>query len=153
SMSVLLLVFVFYFCFIYYFSFFFFFLMIRRPPRSTLFPYTTLFRSQKVTDVEGVVVIALEIEVALLIVIRERRALELETQDLLQREGRLHDVEGHPPPRGLRPVDHTDLESVGACIGRPPAQHAARRQRHPRRRRPRHDAPLVVAAATRSGQD
>src|SRR5256885_9163197 len=28
--------------------FFFFFLMIRRPPRSTLFPYTTLFRSQPV---------------------------------------------------------------------------------------------------------
>src|SRR5256885_15217783 len=29
----------------YPFCFFFFFLMIRRPPRSTLFPYTTLFRS------------------------------------------------------------------------------------------------------------
>src|SRR2546422_3787671 len=29
----------------YYYFFFFFFLMIRRPPRSTLFPYTTLFRS------------------------------------------------------------------------------------------------------------
>src|SRR5690348_18109999 len=28
-----------------FYSFFFFFLMIRRPPRSTLFPYTTLFRS------------------------------------------------------------------------------------------------------------
>src|SRR2546422_7569746 len=28
------------------FSFSFFFLMIRRPPRSTLFPYTTLFRSR-----------------------------------------------------------------------------------------------------------
>src|SRR2546430_13161628 len=27
-------------------SVFFFFLMIRRPPRSTLFPYTTLFRSR-----------------------------------------------------------------------------------------------------------
>src|SRR5690348_17907173 len=27
---------------------FFFFLMIRRPPRSTLFPYTTLFRSEDV---------------------------------------------------------------------------------------------------------
>src|SRR6476620_12400614 len=27
------------------FCLFFFFLMIRRPPRSTLFPYTTLFRS------------------------------------------------------------------------------------------------------------
>src|SRR4030042_2691923 len=29
-------------------SVFFFFLMIRRPPRSTLFPYTTLFRSKVV---------------------------------------------------------------------------------------------------------
>src|SRR2546429_9759116 len=29
--------------------FFFFFLMIRRPPRSTLFPYTTLFRSRSGT--------------------------------------------------------------------------------------------------------
>src|SRR2546422_5884818 len=28
-----------------HFLYFFFFLMIRRPPRSTLFPYTTLFRS------------------------------------------------------------------------------------------------------------
>src|SRR2546428_9922392 len=32
-----------------HFSFFFFFLMIRRPPRSTLFPYTTLFRSVSMT--------------------------------------------------------------------------------------------------------
>src|SRR5688572_31250421 len=31
---------------------FFFFLMIRRPPRSTLFPYTTLFRSSESTLVE-----------------------------------------------------------------------------------------------------
>src|SRR3712207_7901842 len=30
----------------------FFFLMIRRPPRSTLFPYTTLFRSQVVVAAE-----------------------------------------------------------------------------------------------------
>src|SRR6266511_4898635 len=29
------------------FLFLFFFLMIRRPPRSTLFPYTTLFRSPR----------------------------------------------------------------------------------------------------------
>src|SRR5438270_3401854 len=35
-----------------FFTFFFFFLMIRRPPRSTLFPYTTLFRSYfQVSDV------------------------------------------------------------------------------------------------------
>src|SRR3712207_9065158 len=36
----------------------FFFLMIRRPPRSTLFPYTTLFRSGRVAGVvvaDGVV--------------------------------------------------------------------------------------------------
>src|ERR1041384_8743728 len=30
---------------VFFSFFFFFFLMIRRPPRSTLFPYTTLFRS------------------------------------------------------------------------------------------------------------
>src|SRR5215467_10799315 len=30
---------------LFFLIFFFFFLMIRRPPRSTLFPYTTLFRS------------------------------------------------------------------------------------------------------------
>src|SRR6266850_5830967 len=35
------------FCFhaVFFYLSFFFFLMIRRPPRSTLFPYTTLFRS------------------------------------------------------------------------------------------------------------
>src|SRR2546422_7677734 len=32
--------------FVLAYLFFFFFLMIRRPPRSTLFPYTTLFRSR-----------------------------------------------------------------------------------------------------------
>src|SRR3712207_9503228 len=31
----------------------FFFLMIRRPPRSTLFPYTTLFRSEAPADGAG----------------------------------------------------------------------------------------------------
>src|SRR2546425_9006740 len=34
-------------------SLFFFFLMIRRPPRSTLFPYTTLFRSSRKTVEKG----------------------------------------------------------------------------------------------------
>src|SRR2546430_15437392 len=32
---------------------FFFFLMIRRPPRSTLFPYTTLFRSHPGRGIRG----------------------------------------------------------------------------------------------------
>src|SRR5437588_8787688 len=44
-----------------FFCSFFFFLMIRRPPRSTLFPYTTLFRSYRANgsrrgDVSGGVV-------------------------------------------------------------------------------------------------
>src|SRR5688572_31587905 len=34
--------------------YFFFFLMIRRPPRSTLFPYTTLFRSVGTKIANGV---------------------------------------------------------------------------------------------------
>src|SRR6266542_4947590 len=34
-----------YHCIRLFYYFIFFFLMIRRPPRSTLFPYTTLFRS------------------------------------------------------------------------------------------------------------
>src|SRR3712207_7512619 len=34
--------------------FFYFFLMIRRPPRSTLFPYTTLFRSELVATLDGI---------------------------------------------------------------------------------------------------
>src|SRR5256885_16372996 len=37
-------------CFLLYS--FFFFLMIRRPPRSTLFPYTTLFRSREIRNGE-----------------------------------------------------------------------------------------------------
>src|SRR5476651_2810826 len=36
-----------------FFCLIFFFLMIRRPPRSTLFPYTTLFRSFPYRDVLG----------------------------------------------------------------------------------------------------
>src|SRR5437667_1210577 len=36
---------------VYFFFFVFFFLMIRRPPRSTLFPYTTLFRSYRLAAV------------------------------------------------------------------------------------------------------
>src|SRR3989442_14798651 len=45
--------FFFFFFFLLYFCFrvlFFFFLMIRRPPRSTLFPYTTLFRSMSASE-------------------------------------------------------------------------------------------------------
>src|SRR3712207_9428549 len=40
-------------CWYAQFSVCFFFLMIRRPPRSTLFPYTTLFRSADLVAVPG----------------------------------------------------------------------------------------------------
>src|SRR3989475_12180501 len=41
----------------------FFFLMIRRPPRSTLFPYTTLFRSLKLTVPRGADFVPLSVSV------------------------------------------------------------------------------------------
>src|SRR5438094_10432410 len=47
-----LLFLLYFFCaLVFSFFFFFFFLMIRRPPRSTLFPYTTLFRSAAVSRI------------------------------------------------------------------------------------------------------
>src|SRR5256885_15734582 len=49
----------------YCFFLFFFFLMIRRPPRSTLFPYTTLFRSFCVKS-------ALSVWVSLPVMVRSR---------------------------------------------------------------------------------
>src|SRR5476651_2814662 len=52
-MSLSLLLYFLFTLFISFFFVFFFFLMIRRPPRSTLFPYTTLFRSD--FEVEEVV--------------------------------------------------------------------------------------------------
>src|SRR5256885_12872507 len=60
------------------FFFFFFFLMIRRPPRSTLFPYTTLFRS------------------------RGARALRVRRAGTGHRQGLLADL---PRERGRRPED------------------------------------------------
>src|SRR6202008_5211543 len=47
------------------FFFFFFFLMIRRPPRSTLFPYTTLFRSPVWPDCEPEPPLAVSVPVKL----------------------------------------------------------------------------------------
>src|SRR5260370_31948770 len=38
--------------------------MIRRPPRSTLFPYTTLFRSNRALGASGLLVVAIDMTVA-----------------------------------------------------------------------------------------
>src|SRR3712207_8699471 len=85
---------------------FFFFLMIRRPPRSTLFPYTTLFRSLR----RG----------------RERRSprgarplgraqrervgrVGLPTQSRAHGQRRRREGAGHPPTRAVR---HRDRKST-----------------------------------------
>src|SRR3712207_8723013 len=75
---------------------FFFFLMIRRPPRSTLFPYTTLFRSVDLQqlavggDVRVVQVVARHLVLGLpehLAVADARRVRDvLEVGDALQRD-------------------------------------------------------------------
>src|SRR2546430_8936915 len=79
------------FIYISYLCFFFFFLMIRRPPRSTLFPYTTLFRSQGVLQLgllDEQIVLGVEAGGRL-------RALEVERQPLLNAG----------EPRALRQVE------------------------------------------------
>src|SRR5260363_11652 len=64
-------------------SFSFFFLMIRRPPRSTLFPYTTLFRSQDPKQ-RGQNVIDFELNGRKLVVERsEEHTSELQSPDHL----------------------------------------------------------------------
>src|SRR3712207_8044262 len=69
----------------------FFFLMIRRPPRSTLFPYTTLFRSGP--DRRG----------------RSRRAARLGREGASGERARRG---GHPRPGGARSEEHTsELQS------------------------------------------
>src|SRR3712207_8367401 len=67
--------------------FFFFFLMIRRPPRSTLFPYTTLFRSRRYGYVGGhlrieagrqvLQLLSNQLSVVLLIYPRDRKSTRL----------------------------------------------------------------------------
>src|SRR5947199_9702412 len=47
-------------CFFFCHFVIFFFLMIRRPPRSTLFPYTTLFRSPRIAYDRGELLVFLE---------------------------------------------------------------------------------------------
>src|SRR2546422_2858433 len=63
---------------------FFFFLMIRRPPRSTLFPYTTLFRSRRFDPMS--VAVTRSINVAMTAAERQKRSEE-HTSEL---QSRLH---------------------------------------------------------------
>src|SRR5258705_3196407 len=87
---------------------FFFFLMIRRPPRSTLFPYTTLFRSADVARHP-----------------HRRRRAEHADVDTRQREGRRISGDGEVAhgdeltARGGRSEEHTsELQSLRHLVCR-----------------------------------
>src|SRR5256885_16271748 len=75
---------------------FFFFLMIRRPPRSTLFPYTTLFRSYPHMDAFENIASPL-------------RARKLPEEQVKQR---VHEIAGSLRARSGRSEEHTsELQS------------------------------------------
>src|SRR3712207_7840083 len=62
--------------------FFFFFLMIRRPPRSTLFPYTTLFRSFcGIVPVDRLASLSLTVLAGLLPVVTHQDRLRLRSEE------------------------------------------------------------------------
>src|SRR6185437_13549105 len=105
--------------------FFFFFLMIRRPPRSTLFPYTTLFRSSVVVPVPEPACGAFHLfdqpVRALGTGVRQARGQEYlyrrpPSLDRLGQRGQLGDLRvGAPPVERVEPVP--DLAGVRAVGG------------------------------------
>src|SRR5205085_10529861 len=91
---------------LFFFSFFFFFLIIRRPPRSTLFPYTTLFRS----EVGNRLVVFLEIGVNVAAIEDRVRIVRLEAHRLVIVGDRL---------RVFRSEEHTsELQSQSNLVCR-----------------------------------
>src|SRR6266480_6910661 len=66
-------------------DYFFFFLMIRRPPRSTLFPYTTLFRSWTIFATLGIVfVVAHQMSMAIYVtnLVQDRKSTRLNSSHM-----------------------------------------------------------------------
>src|ERR1041384_5571043 len=108
---------------------FFFFLMIRRPPRSTLFPYTTLFRPREVDRGQRVDVRA-DPGIGL---VRARRRVEGGARPGRHpRRERAHGGRRHPRPR--RPARFPARRRGFACADRrgARARRLARRARAPR---------------------
>src|SRR3712207_7032675 len=80
--------------------------MIRRPPRSTLFPYTTLFRSELLEEPEG--------RVPRLLLLRTEAGGEAAQRpdERLAVAGQLGRGDGRPPGDGGRSEEHTsELQS------------------------------------------
>src|SRR3712207_7537390 len=80
-----------------------FFLMIRRPPRSTLFPYTTLFRSPDLLPAVGAV---------------QRRGLEGLRRDVHQRRPEDQRVERHDRDRKSTRLNssHANISYAVFCL-------------------------------------
>src|SRR2546423_11628945 len=91
---------------------FFFFLMIRRPPRSTLFPYTTLFRSDRRDKNDAEV-----LEAVKYVPKRRDRQREAEVRDGL---GEVVEAHAAPAPAGVwRSEEHTsELQSLAYLVCR-----------------------------------
>src|SRR3712207_8998125 len=85
--------------------------MIRRPPRSTLFPYTTLFRSVESGD--GYYEVAGSTEVGK---IERLFDLEIEDDDFTTIAGLVISESGRVPPAGTRDRKSTRLNSSHANI-------------------------------------
>src|SRR5256885_14187645 len=78
--------------------------MIRRPPRSTLFPYTTLFRSVEGADVDGRLAEVADAELVAILV------ADREPQTGSQRDVAADDpVAAHEPPPGVEQVHRAAL--------------------------------------------
>src|SRR5256885_13959095 len=71
------------YCIPIHFFTFFFFLMIRRPPRSTLFPYTTLFRSNFITFRVSRARMVYEKLLRLGVIVRDRKSTRLNSSHLV----------------------------------------------------------------------
>src|SRR6266850_1096418 len=92
-----------------YLFFFFFFLMIRRPPRSTLFPYTTLFRSQRLHAAAAIAFGEEGIPV--------RRALQQRPQQLDREERHVpRDAQHRSHARHDGGVDPSQAAAIGAHV-------------------------------------
>src|SRR2546427_11934252 len=100
--------------------------MIRRPPRSTLFPYTTLFRSRPVADIAAELGLDDE-EIELYG--KYKAKVRLAALDRRQPRGRLVLVTGiNPPPAGegkatgavgVTPAPRRVGENAALCLGEP----------------------------------
>src|SRR2546426_7608762 len=103
---------------------FFFFLMIRRPPRSTLFPYTTLFRSvdgnrRPVGGVERAAVLELALPVAFRGVEGVDAAVaEVADEQVAAEEAEVARREGEPPRRVELALGRDPSEQVAGGIER-----------------------------------